>query len=252
MLLGGRSGDVSSMPCGVRGSLVPWANCSVGVPSCPAPPRRPAVRLDRTRPCYVQALGSTSLLVCTIHTLVIFPRYATMEIPGAQDHRGPERNALGDSAPTVAQDTRQTMPWRVPRTSNGPTSQWPDGSEVGPSSPAAQHGNLEALTGDVACVWVAGARKVPLNAFFPADWTCNAEPGTPSTPGMLHFTPCQWTMYVGHVASHQSSCRTTRRIWRMLFPWHYGYWAHPIEDPNPGHVATRLFEPSPRIQMCRK
>ena len=44
------SGDVSSMPWRVCGTLVSWANCSVGVPSCPAPPRRPAVRPDPTRP----------------------------------------------------------------------------------------------------------------------------------------------------------------------------------------------------------
>ena len=40
VLLERRSGDVSSMPWGVRGSLVSWANCSVGVLSCPRP--RPA------------------------------------------------------------------------------------------------------------------------------------------------------------------------------------------------------------------
>ena len=34
---------------GGRGTLASWANCSVGVPSCPAPPRRPAVRPDPTR-----------------------------------------------------------------------------------------------------------------------------------------------------------------------------------------------------------
>ena len=60
VLLGKRSGDVSSMPWGVRGTLVPWANCSVGVPSCPAPPRRPAVRPDPTCPWYVRVLDSTT------------------------------------------------------------------------------------------------------------------------------------------------------------------------------------------------
>ena len=60
MLLEGRSGDVSSMPWGVRGMLVSWANCSVGVPSCPAPPRRPAVRPDPTRLWYVRVLDSTN------------------------------------------------------------------------------------------------------------------------------------------------------------------------------------------------
>ena len=49
-----RSRDVSSTPWGVRGTLVSWACCLVGVPFCPAPPRRPAVRPDPTRPWYVQ------------------------------------------------------------------------------------------------------------------------------------------------------------------------------------------------------
>ena len=49
------------MPWGVRGTLFSWANCSVGVPSCPAPPRRPAVRPDPTRPWYVRVLDSTGV-----------------------------------------------------------------------------------------------------------------------------------------------------------------------------------------------
>ena len=49
VLLEGRSGDVSMVPWRVRGTLVSWANCSVGVPFCPAPPRRPAVRPDSAR-----------------------------------------------------------------------------------------------------------------------------------------------------------------------------------------------------------
>ena len=63
VLLGRRSGDVSSMPWGVRGTLVSWAYCSVGVPSCPAPPRRPTVRPDPTRPWYVRVLDSAGLSV---------------------------------------------------------------------------------------------------------------------------------------------------------------------------------------------
>ena len=57
-----RSGDVSSMPWRIRGtfSFVSWANSSVGVPSCPVPPRRPAVRPDPTRPWYVRVFDSTS------------------------------------------------------------------------------------------------------------------------------------------------------------------------------------------------
>ena len=61
VLLEKRSGDVSSMHWRLRGTLVSWANCSVGVPSCPAPPRRHAVRPDPTRPWYVRVLDSTSL-----------------------------------------------------------------------------------------------------------------------------------------------------------------------------------------------
>ena len=49
------------MPWGVQGTLVFWAYCSVGVPSCPALPRRPAVRPDPTRPWYVRVLESTGL-----------------------------------------------------------------------------------------------------------------------------------------------------------------------------------------------
>ena len=58
VLLEKRSGDVSSMPWGVRRTHVSWAN-SVGVRSCPAPPRRPAVRPDPTRPLNVRVLDST-------------------------------------------------------------------------------------------------------------------------------------------------------------------------------------------------
>ena len=60
MLLARRSGDLSSMPWKVRGTLVSWANSSVGIQSCPTPPRRPAARPDPTRPWYVRVLDSTS------------------------------------------------------------------------------------------------------------------------------------------------------------------------------------------------
>ena len=59
MLLERRSGDVSSMPWRVRGTLGLWANSSVGTQSCPTPRGRPAVRLDPTRPWYVRVLDST-------------------------------------------------------------------------------------------------------------------------------------------------------------------------------------------------
>ena len=42
------------MPWRIRGTLVSWANCSVGVQSCPTTPRRSAVRLDPTRLWYVR------------------------------------------------------------------------------------------------------------------------------------------------------------------------------------------------------
>ena len=41
VLLGRRSGHLFSMPWRVRRTVVCWANRFVGVPSCPAPPRRP-------------------------------------------------------------------------------------------------------------------------------------------------------------------------------------------------------------------
>ena len=59
VLLEKRSREVSSIPWGVRGTLVSWENCSVGVPSCPARPRRSARRPDPIRPWYVRVLDST-------------------------------------------------------------------------------------------------------------------------------------------------------------------------------------------------
>ena len=48
---------------GERGTVVSRANRSVGVPSCLAPLRRPAVRRpDPTSPWYVRVLDSTSLI----------------------------------------------------------------------------------------------------------------------------------------------------------------------------------------------
>ena len=52
------TGDVSSMLWRVRGTLVPWANSSVGSQYCPTPPRRSAVRPDPIRSWYVRVLGS--------------------------------------------------------------------------------------------------------------------------------------------------------------------------------------------------
>ena len=62
VLLENRSSDVSSLPWWVRGSLVSWANNSVGTQSCPTPPGRPAGRPDPTRPWYVRVLDSTNCL----------------------------------------------------------------------------------------------------------------------------------------------------------------------------------------------
>ena len=47
---------------GARGAVVSWANRSVGVPSCPAPPLPAVRRPDPTRPWYVRVLDSTSFL----------------------------------------------------------------------------------------------------------------------------------------------------------------------------------------------
>ena len=60
VLLERRSCNICSMLWRVRGTLVSWATCSVGVPSGPARPRRPAVRSVPTRPWYVRVLDSTS------------------------------------------------------------------------------------------------------------------------------------------------------------------------------------------------
>ena len=54
------SSDVSSMLWRVRERLVSFANSSVGIHSCPTPPRYHAMRPDPTRPCYVRVLDSTS------------------------------------------------------------------------------------------------------------------------------------------------------------------------------------------------
>ena len=62
MLLRRRSRDVFSVPWRVRGTLVPSANCSLDVPSCPAPSLRPVVRPGPTCPWYVRVLHSTSIL----------------------------------------------------------------------------------------------------------------------------------------------------------------------------------------------
>ena len=55
VLLGRRSGDVSSMPWRVRGTLVSPADRSVGIQSCPNPPRRSALH----RISLVRASGRT-------------------------------------------------------------------------------------------------------------------------------------------------------------------------------------------------
>ena len=55
----GRQRDVSSMVWRVRGRLVSWASSSVGIQSCPTPPRHSAVRSVPTRQWYVRVLDST-------------------------------------------------------------------------------------------------------------------------------------------------------------------------------------------------
>ena len=113
VLLGRRSGDVSSMSRGVRGTLVSWAHCSVGVPSRPAPPRRPAVRPDPTRPWYVRVLDSTSWSITkdkwlvyfqaapqlfeTVVHQVFFCRIQNPDIPRAGPGEAPHGGARGRS-----------------------------------------------------------------------------------------------------------------------------------------------------------
>ena len=58
------SGHLSSMPCGVIGTVAIWANRPVGFLSCPVPPH-PAALQCRTAPdcpSYVRFLGSTSCI----------------------------------------------------------------------------------------------------------------------------------------------------------------------------------------------
>ena len=72
VLLGGCSRHVRTMLWKVRGTVVSWANGSVGVPSCPAPPRRPAKRRpDPTRPWYVRVLDSTGAVYIGFHLFVL-------------------------------------------------------------------------------------------------------------------------------------------------------------------------------------
>ena len=85
VVLGRSSGDVSSIPRKVRGTLVSWANNSVGIQSCPTPPRHSAVRPDPTRPWYVWVLDSTSFTVSYI--LIRTPGHALLE-KGLQRQKG--------------------------------------------------------------------------------------------------------------------------------------------------------------------
>ena len=61
VLLERRSGDVSTVPSGIKGNLVPWPNNSIGTQSCPplaaAPPPRRGAELSRSR--YVRSLESS-------------------------------------------------------------------------------------------------------------------------------------------------------------------------------------------------
>ena len=68
VLLRRRLGHLCSIPWRIRGTDVSWANRSVDVPSCPAPPRRPAVfnRPDPNGPWYVRVLDSTDLMSCRV------------------------------------------------------------------------------------------------------------------------------------------------------------------------------------------
>ena len=65
---------------GGRGTLGSCANCSVGVPSCSARPRRPAVRRPvASRPWYVRVLDSTSTKLW--RRLFLIPTTARLERP---------------------------------------------------------------------------------------------------------------------------------------------------------------------------
>ena len=61
VLLGTRSGDVSSILWKVRGRIVPYAHRYIAEQFCLTPPRHSAVRSDATRPWYVRVFDSTGL-----------------------------------------------------------------------------------------------------------------------------------------------------------------------------------------------
>ena len=99
------SGDVFSMPWGVRGTLVSWANCSVGVPSCPAPPRHPAVRPDPTRPWYVRVFKITVIAIIASYNF-------SHDIPGHALHEKGLQGQVGDGTVVHSQERRAAIaPW---------------------------------------------------------------------------------------------------------------------------------------------
>ena len=120
VLLGKRSGDVSSMLWRVRGRIVPLAHSSVGEQSCPTPPRHPAVRPVATRPWYVRVLDSTGKLQSScqqfgrIHSVSrpidkqIVSRSVTCQVqnpdipragPGGVTHGRARKNVYGSARP---------------------------------------------------------------------------------------------------------------------------------------------------------
>ena len=95
----GRSRDVSSMPWMERETLCFWAYCSVGVSSCPAPPRRPAVRPNPTRSWYVRVLDS-----------IVFKLKDKSEDPDFKRAEGSWRHRDGGRRSTREGDSSSILP----------------------------------------------------------------------------------------------------------------------------------------------
>ena len=122
----GKRGDVSSMLWRVRGRLVSWANNSVGIQSCPTPPRHPAVRSVPTRQWYVRVLDSTGredddrsfvcgqeqLGVCILdkrNTIIFWPKESAIQFPGKTMEVFPAKRFQLEVAPSTAGQKR--VPW---------------------------------------------------------------------------------------------------------------------------------------------
>ena len=186
MLLERRSGDVSAMIWKVRGGLISWANSSVGIQSCPTPPRHPAVRPDPNRPWYVRVLDSTSLgtmLVCVLVTHLSNPKPGHTEggsgrgarRGGArQDGTPTEQFAQEISDPRTPQGIEETSPERFFRSTNKIVCK----PNVGTKSPVDNR-FVSGLSPGREALFVPGCRPVGRCFFsFRKPFSCKACSGT--------------------------------------------------------------------------